>query len=152
MSWNYRVVRFKDEHADTEEYYEIKEVFYDTAGKPVGYSDATCGSDTYDGLFKVMGMMQSAHAKFVIDEEEYWGVVKNIIGVNTEFKSEVFKDFDLVQSKEWRIRISGLVIKTIKKFKEVKNIKLNSSFLKSIIGNIKLENLIDVLGDLKVLI
>ena len=76
MSWNYREVRFKDEHAETEEYYEIKEVFYDTSGKPVGYSDATCGSDTYDGLFKVMSMMQSAHAKPVIDEHEFFNVEK----------------------------------------------------------------------------
>lgn len=75
MSWNYRVVRFKAEE-ETGAYYEIKEVFYDTAGKPVGYSDATCGADTYDGLFKVMGMMQSAHAKPVIDEAEFF------IGIN----------------------------------------------------------------------
>jgi hypothetical protein len=71
MSWNYRIVRFKSEE-DTEEYYEIKEVFYDHLGKPVGYSDATCGADTYDGLFKVMGMMQSAHAKPVLDESEFF--------------------------------------------------------------------------------
>jgi hypothetical protein len=76
MSWNYRVVRFKGENlvTDTGEYYEIKEVFYDTSGKPVGYSDATCGSETYDGLFKVMGMMQSAHAKPVLNEEEFFRV------------------------------------------------------------------------------
>ena len=69
MSWNYRVVKFTDE----EDYYEIKEVFYDSAGVPVGYSDAVCGSDTYEGLFKVMGMMQSAHAKPVLDEGEFYG-------------------------------------------------------------------------------
>lgn len=73
MSWNYRVVRFTGEEGfETGEYYEIKEVFYDAAGKPVGYSDATCGADTYDGLFKVMGLMQSAHAKPVIDEAEFF--------------------------------------------------------------------------------
>ena len=73
MSWNYRVVRFKAEgETDTYEYYEIKEVFYDTSGKPVGYSDAVCGADTYDGLFKVMGLMQSAHAKPVINEDEFF--------------------------------------------------------------------------------
>ena len=33
---------------------------------------------------------------------------------NPELKSEVFKDFDLVQSQEWIIRIKGLIIKTIK--------------------------------------
>jgi hypothetical protein len=84
MSWNYRVVRFKNEpesYSETREYYEIKEVFYDVGGKPVGYSDATCGADTYDGLFKVMGMMQSAHAKPVLDESEF-------------FSNEMFGDKD----------------------------------------------------------
>ena len=68
MSWNYRVIKFTGE----EEYYEIKEVFYNTDGKPVGYSDAVCGSDTYEGLFKCMSMMQSAHAKTVLDESEFF--------------------------------------------------------------------------------
>ena len=75
MSWNYRVVRFQDEPAsasETGEYYEIKEVFYDTLGKPVGYSDANCGADTYEGLFKCMSMMQAAHAKPVLDESEFY--------------------------------------------------------------------------------
>lgn len=51
---------------------------------------------------------------FIIDDYEYWGVVKNIFSPNPEFKSEVFKDFDLLQKKEWVIKIKGLVIKTIK--------------------------------------
>lgn len=73
MSWNYRVVRFNAEgQSDTYEYYEIKEVFYDTLGKPVGYSDANCGADTYEGLFKCMSMMQAAHAKPVLDEAEFY--------------------------------------------------------------------------------
>jgi hypothetical protein len=72
VSWNYRVVRFKDDLEYTEEYYEIKEVFYDINGKPVGYSDAVCGSDTYEGLFECMSMMQSAHAKPVLDEAEFY--------------------------------------------------------------------------------
>jgi hypothetical protein len=77
MTWNYRVVRFRDEPesaSETGDWYEIKEVFYDSLGKPVGYSDATCGNDTYDGLFKVMSMMQSAHAKPVLNE---WEMFKN---------------------------------------------------------------------------
>ena len=35
------------------------------------------------------------------------------------FKSEVFKDFDLVQSKEWIIRTKGLIIKTLRKWFQV---------------------------------
>ena len=50
----------------------------------------------------------------VIDDYEYWGVIENIMGPSPEFTSEVFKDFDLYQSKEWIIKIKGLVIKTIK--------------------------------------
>jgi hypothetical protein len=73
MSWNYRIVRFKHHEFEEDDYYEIKEVFYDTAGKPVGYSDAVCGSDTYEGLFKCMSMMQSAHAKPILNEEEFYG-------------------------------------------------------------------------------
>ena len=72
MSWNYRVVKFQDETSDEGEYYEIKEVFYDNLGKPVGYSDANCGADTYEGLFKCMSMMQAAHAKPVLDESEFF--------------------------------------------------------------------------------
>lgn len=72
MSWNYRVVHFKHPEFEEDDYYEIKEVFYDTGGKPVGYSDAVCGADTYDGLFKVMGLMQSAHAKPVLNEDEFF--------------------------------------------------------------------------------
>lgn len=72
MTWNYRVVRFKTDDEESGEYYEIKEVFYDVSGRPVGYSDANCGSDTYDGLFKCMSMMQSAHAKPTLDEAEFF--------------------------------------------------------------------------------
>lgn len=70
MSWNYRVVHFENDIGEDGNYYEIKEVFYDVGGKPVGYSDAVCGSDTYEGLFKCMSMMQSAHAKPVLKESE----------------------------------------------------------------------------------
>ena len=31
-----------------------------------------------------------------------------------KFTSEVFKDFDLLQPKEWVIKVKGLVVKTIK--------------------------------------
>jgi hypothetical protein len=65
-------------------------------------------------ILKVNNINYDAYVKFIIGEEEYWGVVKNIMSSNPEFTSEVFKDYDLYQSKEWVIRIRGLVIKTIK--------------------------------------
>ena len=70
MSWNYRVVKFKNE--DIDEYFEIKEVFYDKEGNLAGYAEASVFSDTYDGLFEVMEMMKSATAKPVINEEDFF--------------------------------------------------------------------------------
>jgi hypothetical protein len=54
------------------------------------------------------------YVAFLIQDEEYWGVIENIMSSSPNFKSEVFKDFDLLQPKEWVIKIKGLVIKTIK--------------------------------------
>lgn len=49
-----------------------------------------------------------------IGDEEYWGKVTDILANSPEFSSEVFKDFDLYQPKEWIVKIKGLIIKTIK--------------------------------------
>ena len=51
-----------------------------------------------------------------VNEEEYWGIIEDVLGLSTEFTSELFKDFDLYQPKEWVIKIRGLVIKTIKEW------------------------------------
>jgi hypothetical protein len=55
-----------------------------------------------------------AYITFKIDDYEYWGVIENVMNSNPELTSEVFKDHDLYQSKEWVIKIKGLVVKTIK--------------------------------------
>lgn len=54
------------------------------------------------------------YLSFVINEEEYWGKIENILGLSPKFSSEVFKDYDLLQPKEWVIKIRGLIIKTVK--------------------------------------
>ena len=51
---------------------------------------------------------------FTVAEEEYWGQIENILDRAPSFTSEIFKDFDLVQSKEWIIKIKGLIIKAVK--------------------------------------
>lgn len=56
----------------------------------------------------------NVYISFIIQDEEYWGVIENILSSSPNFKSEVFKDYDLLQPKEWVIKIKGLVIKTIK--------------------------------------
>ena len=64
-------------------------------------------------IMKVNNINYDVYITFVIGESEYWGVIKNIMN-SPEFTSEVFKDFDLYQSKEWVIKIKGLLIKAIK--------------------------------------
>ena len=54
-------------------------------------------------------LQYDVYLNFKIQEEEYWGVIKDILG-NSEFKSEVFKDHDLVQTREWVIKMKGLII------------------------------------------
>ena len=67
-------------------------------------------------VVKTDSLTYDVYVSFVIDEEEYWGVVYNIMNFNPIFKSEVFKDYDLHQPKEWVIKTKGLVIKTIKEW------------------------------------
>jgi hypothetical protein len=65
-------------------------------------------------ILKVDHINYDVYIMFVIGDHEYWGVIKNILSPNPELESEVFKDYDLYQAKEWIIKIKGLVIKTIK--------------------------------------
>jgi hypothetical protein len=64
-------------------------------------------------IVKSNNINYDVYISFVIGEDEYWGVIKNIMGT-PELNSEVFKDTDLYQSKEWIIKIKGLLIKTVK--------------------------------------
>lgn len=67
-------------------------------------------------ITKINNISYNAYISFVVDGEEYWGVVEDILGANTVLKSEVFKDFDLVQAQEWIIKIKGTIIKAIKEW------------------------------------
>jgi hypothetical protein len=55
-----------------------------------------------------------AYVSFVIDGEEYYGEITDILSELPSFKSEVFKDSDLVQTKEWIIKTKGMIIKLVK--------------------------------------
>ena len=63
----------------------------------------------------------TAYMTLVIDDEEYWGEVEDVVGLNPTFSSELFKDFDLLQPKEWVIKIKGLVIKTLRTWLKPEN-------------------------------
>lgn len=42
MTWNLRLVNMSNSYED---YFEIREVFYDTMGKPIGHSNAAIGGE-----------------------------------------------------------------------------------------------------------
>lgn len=67
-------------------------------------------------IVKVNNISYDAYIRFTIGEDLYWGVVNNLTGNNPELKSEVFKDYELYQAKEWIIKIKGLIIKTLKEW------------------------------------
>lgn len=56
------------------------------------------------------------YVSFMIDGEQYYGYIEKVLDHDPVFKSEVFKDTDLIQTKEWVIRTKGLIIKTLKKW------------------------------------
>ena len=67
-------------------------------------------------ITKVNNISYDAYINFVIQDEVYWGIVENVLSTSPVLKSEVFKDQELLQSKEWIIKIKGLIIKTIKEW------------------------------------
>jgi hypothetical protein len=56
------------------------------------------------------------YVSFVIDENEYWGVIEDVLSKDPNFKSEVFKNTSLILTKEWMIKTKGLVVRIIKKW------------------------------------
>lgn len=77
-------------------------------------------------ITKNQNMNYDVFISFNIGEYEYWGVVKNITKT-PELKSEVFKDNDLIQTKEWIIKLKGFIVKNILNF-----LKPQSGFYKQI--------------------
>lgn len=67
-------------------------------------------------IVKANSINYDVYVSFVIAEEEYWGVIENILTPDADLTSEVFKDYDLYQAKEWIIKIKGLIIKTVREW------------------------------------
>ncbi len=67
-------------------------------------------------IVKANSINYDVYVSFVIAGEEYWGVIDNILTPDADLTSEVFKDYDLYQAKEWVIKIKGLIIKTVRKW------------------------------------
>ena len=50
MTWNLRLVELTDPEYPDDEYIEIREVFYDSMGKPLGHTAATMGGADRDEI------------------------------------------------------------------------------------------------------
>lgn len=50
MTWNLRLVDLTDPEYPDDEYIEIREVFYDSMGKPLGHTAATMGGADRDEI------------------------------------------------------------------------------------------------------
>jgi hypothetical protein len=82
----------------------------------LGLESQTIQSLKIQRIVKTDEVNYTIYVSFVIDEEQYFGFIENILSKDPLFKSEVFKDSDLIQTKEWVIRTKGLIIKTLKKW------------------------------------
>jgi hypothetical protein len=68
--WNYRVLKTKDEETK-EEYLELREVYYDQLGKPMGHCGATVCGETLGELETVLQMMTQALEKAIIKTKDF---------------------------------------------------------------------------------
>ena len=70
--WNYRLVQWQNDD-DNEEFIELREVYYDAKGLPVGHCAATIAGETIKELHDVMDMMRIAFTKPVLKEYQFNG-------------------------------------------------------------------------------
>ena len=63
MTWNLRVVNMSDDH---EEYFEIREVYYDPIGKPMGHCPAAIGGEDIEEMRQYIKWAQEALDKPVL--------------------------------------------------------------------------------------
>jgi len=59
------------------------------------------------------------YISFIISNIEYYGVIKNFMDETPQVHSEAFRDPKVFASKEWIIKVKGLLIKTIRQWLNV---------------------------------
>lgn len=67
--WNHRVVRFVDSAG--EDFFEVQEVYYNAAGKPNGYCDASVCGESMGILREELARFAKAIEQPVIDSTEF---------------------------------------------------------------------------------
>ena len=74
MHWNHRVVLVHEpENEEDEPFFEVCEVFYNENNEPCGYSEASAGSDTLEGLSEYLERMTSALQAPVLRQSDFVG-------------------------------------------------------------------------------
>ena len=68
--WNYRIVNTKTANGG-EDWYCLREVFYDLKDKPVGHADPCLGSETAESFGNVWHMMAEAVQLPPLQEEDF---------------------------------------------------------------------------------
>lgn len=71
MSWNLRLVMMTGSH--DEPYMELREVFYDDEGVPVGHSRASVGGETLDEVQQYLDRAHGGIMKPVLRQEDFVG-------------------------------------------------------------------------------
>lgn len=71
MTWNHRVIRFKDKDADGGYRYEFREVFYNDEGEKTGYSNVFMFSEDVAGMQELADRLLKATAEPVLDESDF---------------------------------------------------------------------------------
>ncbi len=71
MTWNYRIVRYRDPESDTGIRYEVKEVYYDGQREPWAYCDASLVGDSIDELRKTLDQITTAMDKPILDNGDF---------------------------------------------------------------------------------
>lgn len=70
FNWNYRIVNATTENGG-DDWYCLREVFYDDLGKPIGHSAPCMGSEDMDSFRMVWQMMQEAMENPPLQEEDF---------------------------------------------------------------------------------
>lgn len=70
MHWNYRIVNLKSENGG-EDWYCIREVYYDDNDKPEGHSDVAVGSESLEDVLNVLDMMRKATELPALQESDF---------------------------------------------------------------------------------
>lgn len=70
-------------------------------------------------IVKANDIKYDFYIQFSLSDRQYFGVVKDMLGVQPKVISEVFKDTDLVLTREWITKTKGQIIKILKKWLQI---------------------------------